>query len=241
MDKEQDTRKYTRLAGVWTNPKDGTEWLVDFYLTELDGKFECVGMTVRSFVLPAERGTEKHPNYQWGALPAESMDLTQVWGEAADMHRRGGEITPTPLRTAVLRADLLGKMLPTMVAEVSKDMNALADRYESLAVPFAAEATRGRRIAQEPMEPSTSRGGRPRKYTREDLERAAEVFKLAQFTSPAPYKIVAQELGLKNRGVAGKLILECRKQGLLPWNPRPKKAIPGKPGEKPTADEQEAR
>jgi hypothetical protein len=231
MDEEQDSRKYTRLAGVWTQD-DGTEWLVDFYLTELDGQLECVGMNVRSFVLPDERDIA----CRWGALPkgSASAGKEMISPEATALHRRGGGVTPRPLRTAVLRANLLGKFLPEMIVRAGDSLTWLADRHEELGNTEVAERLRSDPITQD--EPR--RGGRPRKYTDEDYVRAADAYRRARLRrSPAPYKDVATELELKskrpggNRAIAGKLIIECRRRGLLPKvpEPAPKAKKQGKP------------
>lgn len=213
MDSERDTGKYTRLSGVWTDPKADpkgrAEWLVDFYLTDLDGKLECVGMTVRSFVLPEERD----PAFLWGAVPDDSAALPPMSSkDARALRRRSDKVIPRPLRSAVLRADLLGKMLPALQAEAKKTLESLVAQWTPLGQ------------VEVNVDLSAHRLGRPRKYERADLEAVAASFtKASARGSSTPYKDVVRELDfVKNRGVAGKLIMECRRIGLLPPSSRPR-------------------
>ncbi len=214
MNEEQDSRKYTQLVGVWKDD-DGEEWFVDFYLTNLEGSLECVGMSIRSFALP----DDKEPEYQWPKLPHGSRDFATMHDypprEAA---------TPRPLRTAVLRGALLGKLLPALVQRAAEYTHLMADRVEEMGAPASLIDTyRMLDVAQVSVSSGPRRPGRPRKYTDEDLRRVAALYKAARATgSTSPYKDVARAMGLKNRGVVAKLIMACRRPdvGLLPPVPK---------------------
>ncbi len=78
---------------------------------------------------------------------------------------------------------------------------------------LAVAAQKG--FSEELHEPQTQSGGRPRKYSRAYLQRVADLYRRAWTEGePGPTKYVASRLGV-SRDLAGKLVMRCRRDGLL--------------------------
>ena len=68
-------REVFRVDRLWR--EEGEEpWLVSFYVTELEGRMECVGFALRSFLALKETPDSEHhgPSWTWCPLPIEGLE-----------------------------------------------------------------------------------------------------------------------------------------------------------------------
>jgi hypothetical protein len=224
-------REIVRLNCLWYDSED-QPWLVIFELAELDGRTECVGMSIRSYLgLPVPDPDE--PVYgatAWveGAGFPDDVD-DDDWSIDGDEEQRwlrsivrsglGAEEMSQPRRllAATIRemrfAEVLEGARRREVTLLRAGVDAIRGTptfpaqfkpgtMEHLAVQLEAEAAS--------LDQPRTRSGRHKKYQRGDLERVASVYRKAfQAGSRSPTKDVAETLGL-SRNQAAKLVMRCR-------------------------------
>jgi hypothetical protein len=178
----------------WRARDDDPWWYVAFLLVEVAGRLECVGMDIRPLDDDAIR----------------------------------------PLRAATLRELPFASVLAMARREESEALAHRAQWWKTLPAPDSpadAEAAPGPRVVVEPDDahilalidermaaligPPEHKVGRHARYTRADLEDVARRYREAYARgSDSPTKDVANELEWSRDAVA-KLVMRCRKIGLL--------------------------
>jgi hypothetical protein len=146
-------------------------------------------------------------------------------------------LLPRPLRAATLRelplARVLGLVRQQMAGETEERELPRIDLFVDWSknpgpTPEQAQWFQGEAQTQyelalaaqkdfsgELREPEAKSGGRPRKYTKTQLEMVAQLYRFAYAEGfPGPTKYVATQLGIP-RDLAGKLVMRCRRDGLL--------------------------
>jgi hypothetical protein len=216
-------REVISLKRLWRD-KTGQPWLVTFDLADLDGRAECVGMSIRSYLaLPVP--DDKDPIYgatAWvpGSALEDDVDPGD-WSIAGDGNRA--------LLRELLR-DELG------AGDLMKPQTLLAETVRRL--PFGTVLEKARRAEVEFLRdletaigPDPSRAavelltrwkeeesalgqptprGRRRKYRQSDLELVAMLYREAfDKHSHSPTKDVAVALGIPH-STAAKLVGRCR-------------------------------
>lgn len=257
-------REIASRAVLWRD-NGGRPWLVVLQFTMVAGRLECVGMEIRSFLhedayedveVPDERDPKDglpsgiYPAYWGGELEASSLPLDDGYSvlawNLADRHVAAEDLTvsgPHPLRATTLR------QLP--LADVSTRMrrqqNVPSNEWPAVAVtdllgwaqevdgPFS-DWWKEHKAA---WAPKMRRGGRVAKYSQSDLEQVAAIYSEAyESGSNSPTKDVAEQLAI-TRNQAAKLVMKCRKGGLL--GPVPWATAGGTLGESRTRDQQHRR
>ena len=181
--------KATSVAHVWRSP-DGQEWAVTFLLVEIEGRIECVGVDVRS----------------------SADDATAA---------------PTPLRALTLRKLPFADVLARARRERAQELAGEAKWWQTYPHP---ESKFGAKVKADPLtalakgawaarqaarlDPPDQKGGRRPKHTMAELEAVAAIYSDACDWTTAPTKEVAMVLEVKVN-VAAKLVMKCRRVGLL--------------------------
>lgn len=154
-----------------------------------------------------------------------SHDLLAVEAGASEV---GGLKQPHRLRTETLRDLPLGAELKRLRAELAERTGSLGEALVDLHLAVEREAANESAVselegwkeslsqARSAMSSLPKRPGRPAKYDRALLERVAAIYTEAYRTgSYSPTQDVCDVLGLGSRDVAGKLVMKCRRAGLL--------------------------
>jgi len=167
-------------------------------------------------------------------------------------------LEPRPLRAVTLREFPFGYCMNRarqQIAELYSGGGIVP--HHAAGAPRAAQRRAVEKVVAA-FAPKERKGGRPAKWTMEDLKEVARLYKEAWRTSTSPTKDVAIAMGIK-ANVAAKLVSRCRnpKIALLPpterrkagWSKSPAEARlaaelaemekPGKAGERPTNDGKE--
>lgn len=215
-----------RLTRTYTWPADDSRWLVTFELAEIDGRLECVGMTVRSFVkrwrtegyvahvsAPEERDAfygeleEVAPagSAAWHDLFEAQYPLLAAW-EKEDL------VLPQPFKALMLRDLSPGSLL----AQARRDeATAIYAQLEvELLPPLPTDvASDGSSLADEA---EALKRRKPRsKYSDADVGKVAKLYRVFRNAgSRSPTTDVANELGY-TRDVAAKLVARGRKRDLI--------------------------
>jgi hypothetical protein len=250
-----------RVAEVWHDAHD-MPWLVVAAFAEIDGRVQCVGLELRSYLaqkesLAVDQGnwptTEKfsYEAYWTGgpvteAEPGDNVGLSArlariepAWQAlashdllAVEAGAQGveGSQRPHTLRTETLRDLPLGRVLQELRGLLARQTGSLGEAI--LALHRQVEQAAGNAVAVSELElwqanleearaalrAAPKRPGRPRKYSRASLEQVARLYSEAvRAGSSCPDKDVSRTLRLGSRGIAAKLIKECRRPevGLL--------------------------
>jgi len=215
MESEGPEKEVIHLGRVWDRrPAVDEVWIVIFDLTEIDGRAECVGMSVRSY----------DEGLPW---------MPETDEEALEDAKRTGLLSPQPLRTTTLRGLPFASLLASAVREnvafsrairpnldlilpapVSKKTGLPVFMEERLAEMRAEDDAITRAMEQKPTKP-----GRPRKYTRAYLENVARIYREAYLEGPGtphPTEAVRKALGFRRKSnIPSKLVRLCRKELLL--------------------------
>jgi len=218
------------LRCVWYDGQD-QPWLVAFEFAELNGRAECVGMSIRSYLaLPVP--DEDEPVYggtAWvpGSTSADSVD-EEDWSiaDGEEQVRRRQSVreeiganelsVPRTMRAVTLRelkfAEVLESTLRREVGFRRAMVDAIRGDFYDKAFghgafePMAAQWEKEAAALDQPRTPS----GRRRRYQRKDLERVAAVYRAAYAAgSRSPTKDVSETLGI-SRSTAAKLVMRCR-------------------------------
>lgn len=174
----------------WTGP-DGSEWLVELTWARLDGRAECVGIELRSFIA------------------ADGDVRTRVGdGDAAKPVKKGGAVRP--LKAQVLRALTMSVIAERRSAwvDVLGDDGPFGDHPEAdrrRAARAMFEKKSGRRLAGADGAPMA---------TDEALARVAEVYVRARGRHVDPTLAVSEAFHL-SRSAAAKRVGRARGAGLL--------------------------
>lgn len=229
------------VSSVWKAP-DGSLWYVTFSLADVNGRLECVGMSLRSYVRRIVLGDDGLQHEIHAEAPMDSMELTReldeagVAGRSPAWHdvleqvgpRRFGEkatITPSSLKAVVLRAFPFFSVLSRARRDEAQEQRwsfALSRALDEagLSTP-TPDADRIYEYRAEAMEGRRHKLGRPPKYTAAQLHRLAAVYRKARDIdgSPSPikdtYETLGEEFGL-TRSATEKLIARCKRSGLIP-------------------------
>jgi len=219
-----------KVSRVWHSP-DGEPWLVTFDLAELGGRPECIGISLRSYLAlrtPSDEGqTSGRERLQavWEPLdldPEEFGRLLQGEAEAQGEHTSGEfmeVLKSAPRRLTAVRyrslplADVLqrarrgtGSFLRALNEVRARHGGTVDDGAETLAAQLDLPHGRPK--------------GRSR-HTQSELKDVAALYTGAVSEDrPSPTKDVADALGM-TRNVAAKLVMKCRREGLLPPAPPP--------------------
>jgi hypothetical protein len=218
---------------VWTDSK-GRHWLLVFFLAEIDGRNECVGFSLRSYVrqLNADGAYEAFDVEQsdpfdladearrLGASEDEAYEIGFLQAQPLKDLPGGNELCPAPLNSTTLRElpffSLLNRTLLRVAARIRETATLtrswgeddLADTFEGFAEWLQAEKSK----------PTIRRRGPRPKYTSEHLANAATVYlEAVRQGSRTPTKAVREALGL-SQSSAEKLVSRCRDDdvGLIP-------------------------
>jgi len=227
------------VSSVWKAP-DGSLWYVTFSLADVNGRLECVGMSLRSYVRRIVLGDdglqhELHAEEPMGYFElTEELDVAGVHGPARhDVMdqigpRRFGEkafLTPSSLKAVVLRAFPFFSVLSHArrdEAETQRSSLAFSKALDEagLGTP-SPDVDRTYEYRAEAMEGRRHKLGRPPKYTAAQFHRLAAVYRKARDIdgSPSPikdtYETLGEEFGL-TRSATEKLIARCKRSGLIP-------------------------
>lgn len=221
-----------QVSAIW-RPDDGPPWDVTFKIVELAGRLECVGVEVCSFVslpsrtpgsnvdtyerylsLPLTEGEEESP---WPAPGGEPRTIGGMLGEFRGGSAPEGMGAPVPLRASMLRALPFGHLFRKAMAARSWTQEINAAMVDSC--PWTPERDAAEKAffmdEEERWKAPPSRPGRRPHYGAADLERVAACYSAAFAAgSDSPTKDVSERLGIP-RSSAAKLVMKCRKQGLL--------------------------
>jgi len=229
-----------RASYVWRDA-EGQPWLLTFAFAELRGRLECVGMELRSYLaVEAEEGEDRYPAL-WTGEPIDAAQVaaasvaSALAGEEARPHplekhdpeallsgaAADSGMMPRPLRAGTLRGLPLADVITRVRRQQAAAYRGEADYFEMppRAVIANGEAAIERWTSKgaEAFTPAERKGGRPARWTRADLERAAAVYRAAYASgSSSPTKAVAEALDT-TRNMAAKLVMRCRdpRVGLL--------------------------
>jgi hypothetical protein len=220
-----------KLSHLWRAP-NGHPWLVTFELTEMSGRLECVGMSIRSYVLGIVREHGEPEQVLVDLKPDDAAESEGLWSvlyelaldagvpsklasesaeeqqAALDEIEAGEPFRPHALTALTLRRLPFGDVLQRARRESAQDALRWADHTDDPGREL-------REWAERVEQPHARRPGRQAKYNRADLERVAALQRAAARHSASPTKDVAEVLGV-TRNVAAKLIMRCRREGLLP-------------------------
>ena len=205
--------KITQLARAWER-RPGEYWYIVFDLAEIDGRLECVAVSIRS-----------HDQEITGAADTPSIstrDARAVWG---------GKLSPRPLRTTELRELPFTSLLAGARQEYVKEEKRRAPWRQSRRADLKDSATGHPLLSEEElsaaattdaahlamMEAKPKRRGRPPDYTQSQLEEVARVYTEAWLTTsghPHPTAEVSERLGY-SRARASKLVMAAREALLL--------------------------
>jgi hypothetical protein len=223
---------------TWRRSPESEPWLVVFSLAEIDGRIECVGMEIRSYVRrnnTAANGQEYEtyePNPQRHCgRPQEDVEAHKAWWAMAqdDIRAMGffsvAQEFPQPLRALTLRqlpfADVLARARRDLadlwgdVADLDRDdIQRMAETGEREISGSTAEELEVHARQMEEfvafLTPPLQKGGRHAKYTMEHLRLVAKLYSEAYAGgSTSPTKDVAEQLRLPRNQVA-KLVMRCR-------------------------------
>ena len=132
-------REVVRVDRIWR--EEGQEqWLVSFYVTEIKGRMECVGLGLRSYLALRETPERGHPHDVWVPCPMrayESDDDRAVWdklnfgGEAPALWERAEEQLglPMPLNATQVRRLPFGHLLDLATREEARRLNLSINRF----------------------------------------------------------------------------------------------------------------
>lgn len=279
MDKHFYAHQIRRAAKVCD--VKGEPWLLIADFAEIEGRIECVGIEVRSYLRHQETvvlgesdmggehaeltrtydayWTGAEVNKRWVPSRFEINDQLVLWEvdwhdlalhdpEAiqAQAQQHDELLEPRPLHVDDLRALGIGSQLDYLRRALAAHTGRLSDELAALHLAVAREdgnvAARAelegwpRRTAltREAICAGPKRPGRPRKYDRALRARVADSYRKHFPESRAPTKDVAKELGLA-LNVASKLVMQCRKDGLIEparrsrWQRKPGPDAPPRP------------
>ena len=250
-----------RVATVWQDMHD-MPWLVVAAFAEIDGRMQCVGLELRSYVahresVEVDQGdwpTQEKLSYKayWTGGPVSEADpsddielssrlarIEPAWQAlashdllAVEAGAQGVEGSQQPhlLRTETLRDLPLGRVLQELRGLLACQTGVLSDTLVALHHEVEQAAGNSAAVrelelwqanleeARQALRSAPKRSGRPRKYNRASLEQVARLYSDAvRAGSSSPDKDVYLTLKLGSRGIAAKLIKECRRPevGLL--------------------------
>jgi hypothetical protein len=189
---------------IWT-ANDGGLWLVTFALAEIEGRFECVGVTIRSYLKRAGGGEDGMPYPAFVTGPIEPG--TKAWSELAEAD---------PTAAIETRAYTLLGAPRVLDAQTMRQL------------PFGDVLTRARRdkagflqtldllMAGAGTHPAFDEGAAAVAPSgdRDKLVRAAAVYAEAYRHGQPPTRAVREAFDV-SPDVAAKLIQKCRAEGLL--------------------------
>jgi len=210
-------REIVRRSWLWRDT-GGHPWLIIPEFTMIDGRLECVGMEIRSFLrdqVDFENGA--YPVW-WDGDPKTLRDpqhdpeLAALTTDEIDAIATSGMTPPRPLLATVLRQLPLADVITRTRRQGPQILDIIAPWPVMKAGAEATAAWRARRQAA--WSPKKRGGGRVARYTREDLEQVATIYQDAFAISKSPTKDVAEALGI-TRNVAAKLVMRCRAASLL--------------------------
>lgn len=233
-------REIVSLNYLWRDGQ-GQPWLVTYDLAELDGRAECVGMSVRSYLaLPVPEADEKLGAYKvWVQTPVTADDLAnEDWPTvdgspqslngaliehelgALNVHADQEFSLPRMLRAVTLRelpfADVLERARRQSVASLRGFQEAVLSRGDMDA--DTRSAVQARFDAEvEALTPPRTPSGRHKSYPRPYLELVAATYRKAfDGGSRSPTLDTALALDI-SRSTAAKLVMRCRdpRVGLL--------------------------
>jgi len=214
---------------------------VVFDLATINGRTECVGVSLRSYL--GTKGGEAGRDLLWLPGPFTDDDLDEPLSEelggystlrfALEQHEPAALNpnvaayralgAPEPLRAKMVRqlafGDLLARAKRAMAWELDFAAKALRAATEHLPQYREDLLSEAEHVAADATELRVERhtAGRRRKYGPADLERVAELYRSALAAgSETPTKDVAEALDIP-RSSAAKLIMRCRQPavGLL--------------------------
>ena len=202
-----------------------------FDLAELAGRPECIGMSVRSYLALRPSSDEGQSvgdevlQAVWEPLDLDYEEfgrLLQGESEHQGEHTSGEPIevlksAPRPLTAVTLRSLPFADVLQRARRATSgflRTLNELRARHGGTVDDGAST------LATQLDLPHGLPKGR-RKHTQSELEDVAALYIAAVIDDrPSPTKDVADALGM-TRNVAAKLVMRCRREGLLPPAPPP--------------------
>jgi hypothetical protein len=242
-------------AALW-HDKDGRPWLVILDFTMIAGRLQCVGMEMRSFLrdevdisedddpedFPATYPVywEGEPGTIFPEVPADRGFAllppgSGVLGRKVDAKDLLAMSRPGPLQATVLRQLPLADVCTRM----RRQGGSWADGFPPMTVFESGTLDDWLEERKAAWAPKTRRGGRVAKYSHSDLEQVAAIYSEAyESGSNSPTKDVAEQLAI-TRNQAAKLVMKCRKSGLL--GPVPWATAGGTLGESRTYDQQRQR
>lgn len=227
-----DEKRY-RITRLWRPSKASQPWFVIFDLAEIDGRLDCVGVSVRSYddvSWPDDANVER-----W--MPVSDMRLeedqgasyTRVHGASADE----GEVLfqqfafpLRPLNTTILRKLPFASLLAGSRPQTARDKREGAAITEAslrrwLDARTGEPAFSDEKIAEivekdeaeaKALERPGTRRGAPAKYDNDYLAKVAHIYTTAFPTRPT--LAVARELGCDTKRAA-KLVWLARRRGFL--------------------------
>lgn len=229
------------VSSVWKAP-DGSLWYVTFSLADVNGRLECVGMSLRSYTRRIVLGDDGLQHELHAEEPmsfeelVEELDVAGVHGQSPAWHdvldqvglRHFGEkafLTPSSLKAVVLRAFPFFSVLSRARRDEARTQRwslALSKALDEagLGTP-SPDVDRTYEYRAKAMEGRRHKLGRPPKYTAAQFHRLAAVYRKARDIdgSPSPikdtYETLGEEFGL-TRSATEKLIARCKRSGLIP-------------------------
>ena len=188
MGKQQSTVvKFSESAYEWTDP-NGKHWMVDTYWSNVDGRQECIGLTLRSF-----------------GIIDEKRKLARPVREAEGVH---------PLRAEVLRGALTMGVIDQRRSKVVEFLDYAANADHMKRYQTAEVATLRAEFAAGPRRRITGADGAPMP-TADALAEVARVYREAWQVGANPTAAVADVFTL-SRSAAAKRVARAREAGLLP-------------------------
>lgn len=223
------TEELVKLSHLWRDA-DGGLWLVIFDFATVDGRRECVGFSIRSYVkcLEVVQGINVHEAIVHG--PVTGDDLTANVEEMAGKSLTALLLFPEFVMRqseAVRATDGAGLMVRPLTSQILRQFafyselvgakRTQVDRLRLIRQEewpsafsglFAVIESEIDKLEQPCVQPAKRGRGRPPKYTENDLRRVAAVWHAAVDRRRATLE-VAQTLNL-TRAVAEKLVRRCR-------------------------------
>ncbi len=231
-------REVVRRSWLWRDG-DGQPWLLIFDFTMIAGRVECCGMELRSFLRDEVDATAEYPegaypdavyDAWWEGEPTTTVEMINEHylrkhldglppliehdspGVSANAAASPEMSHPRPLRATILRqlrlADEVTRARRQQWPYESTPPWSIVDAGDQAVAAWE-------RDREAMWDPKRRQGGRVAKYSREELERVARIYTTADKNGDPPTKAVADQIEGLNRIQAAKLVMKCRRAGLI--------------------------
>lgn len=236
-------REVLRVDEVWRFDPADPPLLAGFYFTELDGRMECVGFSLRSFVVleePREDGGGPYDSWCPAIDDPDSDEGLELQGRlyesgedaamAAGFGVRGGLGAPRPISATVLRQLPYGHLrslaIRDWIAREKRHADNWRNRHEDWVANTGVQLTPAvidliETVHAEALQRAEAVEAAPRGHSQrkgEDAPGLPRISALYQHFyrtgSTSPTRDVAEALNM-SRSTVAKRVMKCREAGLL--------------------------